>query len=172
MRELKRCIGPVYKRIHDNATFWSRMERVWGSVQMAKQLQEKWEGRSSPEDGKELFRFRQHLETFEKWMNATLRANTQARLEEGLKVPTGEVDRKCAEFEHEFMLMQDIYGGAGSPRIMRGDGSVPTKEQLKELEKTNILKGLRNMRQKYDPATGKLTGGLGAPDGPEDPDEL
>ena len=135
-----------------------------------------WGVKSLPETNEENESFSEFITgekgVIEKWMNATLRANTQARLEEGLKVPTGEVDRKCAEFEHEFMLMQDIYGGAGSPRIMRGDGSVPTKEQLKELEKTNILKGLRNMRQKYDPATGKLTGGLGAPDGPEDPDEL
>lgn len=173
LRDLKRCIGPVYKRIHDNRTFWSRMERVWGSVQMAKQLVPKWEERGNPADGKDIFRFSKHLEVFETWMNATMKANMKGPKTEPLKVSTSEIDRKCNEFEHEFSMMQDIYGGAGSPRIMRGDGTTPTKEQLKELEKTNILKGLRQMRQKYDPATGKLTGGP-QPDSQEgeDPEEL
>jgi hypothetical protein len=152
-REFKRCIGPIYRRIDENRTFWKEAERLYKAIQEGQYLTRKWRGREMPGDGPTIFRFEQKLNRMDLWFNETLK--TMGRgfdATVGMPVRPKQVSDKVTEFNADLTAAKKVLGAANSPRLMRRDGSQPTGEEWDKLKDMDFLKSMSDLNHEDDMA--------------------
>jgi hypothetical protein len=154
IRELKKCIGPVYRRIETNQTFWVEVEKFYELFMGARDLLEEWRSRMKPADKPEIFRFGERLARFEQWFNETLRAEGgRTDWSQDFSIRPKAFRDKYTELNYEVKRMKGKYGGG--VKLTRADGTVPTGPEWENLMDLEFVKQMSKELDKDPTGTGR-----------------
>jgi hypothetical protein len=150
LKESKRCIAPVYRRIAENRTFFESAQKLFETMQRAKHLLERWRTREMPGDGPELHRFGERVHKIEVWFNDSVLENGQNPPWNFLPVKPKTWSDKWNELNHDLTKMIGKFGAGTIPRLMKRDGSQPTAEEWKQINDMQLMKGFQDMEEEQE----------------------
>jgi hypothetical protein len=150
LKEIKVCVAPVYRRITENRTFFTNADKLYQAIQRGKYLLDKWRSREIPGDGPDLRRFGDRMLKCEIWFNKSLDENIQTPGWTFAPIKPKTWLDKYTEFNHELQQMVARFGSGSMPRMMKGDGTQPTAEELKELNQMPFMKSYKELDKKRE----------------------
>jgi hypothetical protein len=152
LKEIKTCIAPVYRRISENRTFFANADKLFQAIQRGKHLLGKWKNREVPGDGPDLRKFGDGMLKYEVWFNKSLQENVQNPGWKFVPIRPKTWLDKYTEFNHDLQQMVNRFGSGSMPRMMKGDGTKPTAEELKELNQMPFMKSYKELDKKREMA--------------------
>jgi hypothetical protein len=150
LKEIKTCVAPVYRRISENRTFFANADKLYQALQRGKYLLDKWRNREVPGDGPDLHKFGDTLLKYEVWFNKSLEENVQNPGWKFVPIKLKTWLDKYTEFNHDLQQMVNRFGSGSMPRMMKGDGTQPTAEELKELNQMPFMKSYKELDKKRE----------------------
>jgi hypothetical protein len=124
LRQLKRCIAPIYRRIHENATWWENAQGFFVTLVRAQHRTETWKSKFGDD---ELIRgFAKKLFRTEVWFNQSMDANQKVPTWQDIPVKGGIFAAKHTDLKHEYAMMKKRFGSGQLGKVERSKGIVTT----------------------------------------------
>jgi hypothetical protein len=123
LRDVKKCIAPVYHRITENVTFMTNAEKLYKSLKRVKRLHSRWKVIPSQSEGAELFRLGDHLQKVESRFNDSLVKNVNTPRWDFVPVRPKAFLDKQTEVTHHLSLVKSKLIAPKTPQKLSEDGN-------------------------------------------------
>jgi hypothetical protein len=151
IRQLKKCVGPVYRRIDENRTFWQEAQKLYQTIIKAKRALEQWDSMELEGTRSDIIAFQRTVMKIERWFNETVIEGGQQRdfTKDGPVRPKVLVDKNF-EIRHLNGKLNEKYGDPNGPKLTRGDGKTASKDDLERMKNMEIMKDFSKMYSEID----------------------
>jgi hypothetical protein len=136
LKELKTCVGPVYRRINDNITFWRNLEILFNKTKTARQTVVKYKTMGSPEEKSGAQILSKRIDKIMEWLNESVLINANTSVGEPLKIRPQAVMDKITELKHDVAELKSI-GHKPGINVPIGDGD--TDQEWKTMSGVDVF---------------------------------
>jgi hypothetical protein len=144
LRAVRKCLTPIYRRIHENATWWENAQKLFVTIFHAKHRVETWR-LSLPDFETELVRqFSDKLYRLELWFNQSMAANEKTPDWEDRPVKPTTLSTKHKDLKFDYNKMKQRFGSGKFSNIKRGTHIEATEKDLEALKNAEWMKNVQN----------------------------
>lgn len=144
---VKKKIGPVYRRISENNTVINALSELYNIVEVSKYaITQEWPVNKTYLDKRKIFRFYQHVNKTEKFLNETIDMVRSTPPTEFYKVKASVLKDKYQAIYKELESI-DKEGTSRGPSIYRGGQKLSDEEIEQQMGNTEFYKKFKDMQE-------------------------